>query len=255
MASREERPDENAAYDPIAAEYINHVEKHTADERSVHAVAVRALLMLAGDLRGKRICDLACGEGFLSRLLADRGAEVTGVDLSERLVEAARNRSAGARIRYLVDDAQSLPRLPDSTFDTVVCNLALMDIPDLAAALAAVHRILLPGGVFVCTITHPCFQAPGSGISLNADGSFGAKSINRYGQEGKWYSDNPHGIRGKVGAYHRTLSTYLNEIIRAGLRTERISEPLLETVGSPDPFLQAHAEIPVVLALRSVKPA
>ena len=63
-------------------------------------------------------------------------------------------------IRYLVDDAQSLASLGDESFDLVVCQLALMDIPDLEAVLAAVARVLKEGGSFVFVIGHPCFLAP-----------------------------------------------------------------------------------------------
>jgi 2-polyprenyl-3-methyl-5-hydroxy-6-metoxy-1,4-benzoquinol methylase len=179
-----------------------------------------------GDLAGQQLCDLACGQGLMARYLARRGARVTGIDLSEKLLAAARRyeEAEPLGITYQQGDAQSLSHTPDAVFDGVVCHLALMDIPDLAATLRAVYRVLRPEGWFLFSITHPCFQMPTWGPPDQDIASEGSEA-SRYFREGFWRSDYPHGVRGMVGAYHRTLSSYLNTLSDASLILERLIEP------------------------------
>ncbi|CAN5439711.1 hypothetical protein BH11ARM2_BH11ARM2_23210 [soil metagenome] len=87
---------------------------------------------------------------------------------------------------------------------------------DLPATPRGVARILRTSGWLVATITHPCFQSPPG---------------RDYFEEGFWRSDNPHGVRGQVGAHHRILSTYLSTYLSTlgatGLLVERADEPRL----------------------------
>jgi ubiquinone/menaquinone biosynthesis C-methylase UbiE len=210
----------DAAYDPIAAWYDQLVRDGAVWP------TVQQLLELAGDVAGQRICDVACGQGHLARVLRQRGAVVVGVDRSRRLLHLARgHEQPGQReVAYVQDDAQTLAALVDETFAGAFCVMALMDIPDLAATLRTARRVLRPGGWYVFAITHPCFQTPVSTWDTNADGT-PCRRVAGYFQEGFWRADNPHGVRGRIGAYHRTLSTYVNALGAAGLALERLSEP------------------------------
>ena len=117
-------------YDAIATWYNEGIRRGG----SLHDFVLPELFELIGQTRGRTICDLACGQGVLSRRLAGQGAHVVGVDLSAELLQIAQREelSDPLGITYLHDDAQQLHRLADATFDGVVCNLALMDIADLA---------------------------------------------------------------------------------------------------------------------------
>ncbi len=118
------------------------------------------LLHLAGEVRGLRVLDLACGNGYLSRRFARQGATVTGVDATAAIVERARAREAQEPlgITYHVADAAHLAMLTDGTCDLVVCNMALMDIENAAGAIQEVARVLRPQGRFVASLAHPCFD-------------------------------------------------------------------------------------------------
>jgi ubiquinone/menaquinone biosynthesis C-methylase UbiE len=205
-----------------------------------------------GDVRGKSICDLACGQGVLSRELARKGAQVVGVDLSAKMLEIARREEETERlgITYLLDNAHTLAALADTTFDGVLCNLALMDIPNLSQAFQSVRRILHSQGWFVCSIVHPCFFPPHSEWGNAADATI-HREVRGYFEEKLWYSDNPHGVRGKVGAYHRMLSTYLNAIIDAGLTLERLIE--LQGTGEIAERIPGYREVPVIMIIRCRK--
>lgn len=207
-----------AAYDAIAEWYDRSIRE--AKLLPGNEVVGAALFDAIGHVEGQAVCDLACGQGEMARQLAQRGVNVVGVDISGRLLEIARREeeSHPFGITYVQDDARYLDRIAEPAFDGVLCSMALMDIPDLNGVFRTVRRLLVPGGWFVFSITHPCFQIPPS---------------RSYYDEGFWRSDNPHGVRGQVGARHRTLGTYMNALGEAGLVLERLSEPRLPGRDAP----------------------
>ncbi|MGY6697338.1 MAG: bifunctional 2-polyprenyl-6-hydroxyphenol methylase/3-demethylubiquinol 3-O-methyltransferase UbiG [Roseinatronobacter sp.] len=102
------------------------------------------------DWSGKRVLDLGCAGGFMAEALAERGAEVTGIDPAAKAIEAARAHAAqtGHQIRYDVGVGEALP-YADAGFDAVVCVDVLEHVQDLAQVLAEVSRVLRPGGLFL----------------------------------------------------------------------------------------------------------
>lgn len=242
-------------YDAIAEWY----DRSVRGGLPTHALALPTISALTGDVKGLRVCDLGCGQGIAARDLARRGALVTGVDLSERLLEIARQEERkeeaseennAARIVYRHGDAQDLSEIEAGAFDGVVCCMALIDMPDLPAVLRTTARILTPTGWFVFVITHPCFQTPDSRWTGQAGGTV-RREVRGYFREGFWTSDNRHGVRGQVGSYHRTLSTYFNALTEAGFVVTRMLEPQAddETSGRVPGFREA----PAVLAARCEK--
>ncbi len=209
-------------YDHIAEWYDEQIRAG----KLIHDLVLPVLFRLIGEVAGQRICDLACGQGIVTRRLAARGAQVVGVDRSERLLAIARQEetSAPQAIIYQNDDAQQCKTLADASFDGVVCNMALMDIPDLAATFRTVHRILRPYGWFAFSITHPCIQMPDSAWNKRADGTIIRESGN-YFAEGFWTPGPGAGVRGRVGAHHRTLGAYCNSLTQAGFQIQAINEP------------------------------
>ena len=108
----------------------------------------RRLIGLAGPLTCLRVVDLACGTGDIARLASAAGADVTGIDITPRMIELARERSRRAgvrRTRFLVGDMTALP-LPDACADVVTTGYGLRNVPDLDRAVAEIHRVLKPGG-------------------------------------------------------------------------------------------------------------
>ena len=209
-----------AAYDAIAEWYDSLVR---ADDAVGELVRV-SLFNVLGEVSGQQVCDLACGQGRIAHELAQRGAQVVGVDLSANLIAIAQREASHEAIQYLVDDAETLSTIEDEQFDVVVCNLALMDIPDLPKTVNSVWRILRVNGSFVFSITHPCFEAPHSQWVTASDGKM-SREVSTYFQEGFWRSSYSEGVRGKVGAYHRTLSTYINTLTEAGFNIVQVIEP------------------------------
>jgi SAM-dependent methyltransferase len=135
-----------------------------------------------------------------------------------------------ANLSYRVDDAQSLRTFSEASVDIAVSQMAIMDIPDHQAMFQSIHRVLKTGGVFIFTLLHPCFETPFHipdqlPFLFDESGDAIAYVIHRYASEGFWKSGGD-GVRGRVGAYHRTLSTLLNDLLAAGFLLEKLDEPV-----------------------------
>lgn len=102
------------------------------------------------DWAGKSVLDLGCAGGFMAEALAEKGAQVTGIDPAAQAIDAARAHAAteGHDIRYDVGVGESLPYEGDA-FDYVVCVDVLEHVQDLDQVLREVARVLRPGGLFL----------------------------------------------------------------------------------------------------------
>jgi ubiquinone/menaquinone biosynthesis C-methylase UbiE len=113
--------------------------------------------------QGDTILDVACGAGRFARQMAERDAQVVAFDYSAAFVGRARERTPRtAAIEYHVVDAgnpDDLVALGTRRFTKAVCTMALMDMPEIRPLFAALSRMLVPGGAFVFSLTHPCFHS------------------------------------------------------------------------------------------------
>lgn len=181
---------------------------------------------LPASVDGQRVLELACGPGRLARGMARAGAHVTAVDLSEPLLAHGRSqeREQPLGIEYVHGDVATTNWWDGSAFDGAVCDMALMDIDDLDGTLTTIATVLVDGGWFAFAIVHPCHPGgPGTASGLPSWPPDGG-----YDQEGWWTNDGDIGIRARVGANHRKLSTYLNRLIGAGFVFEEFSEPAFD---------------------------
>jgi SAM-dependent methyltransferase len=105
---------------------------------------------------GRRTLDVGCGEGRVTRDLRDLGHRMVGVDQSSTMIAAARE--ADPEGEYLVANAAELP-FEDSSFDLAIGFMVLMDLDDMAGAVAEVGRVLERRGRFVMAVVHPINSA------------------------------------------------------------------------------------------------
>ncbi|MCL7454072.1 MAG: class I SAM-dependent methyltransferase, partial [Anaerolineae bacterium] len=113
---------------------------------------------------GERVLDVACGNGLASRRLAALGAEVVAFDFAPAMIEHARRRTTAHadRITYHVldgTDETALLTLGEGRFDAALCQMALFDMAEIEPLMGALTRLLRPGGRFVFSVIHPCFNS------------------------------------------------------------------------------------------------
>jgi len=116
------------------------------------------LLRLTGDVRGLRVLDAGCGAGRIMSDLRDRGARVSGFDLSPAMIEIARERLGAESDLRVADLGEPLP-YSDNAFDVVIASLALHYVENWASTLAELRRVLVPSGRLLVSIIHPTVYA------------------------------------------------------------------------------------------------
>jgi 2-polyprenyl-6-hydroxyphenyl methylase/3-demethylubiquinone-9 3-methyltransferase len=109
----------------------------------------------ARPLAGLHIVDVGCGGGLLAEVMARKGAQVTGLDLADDLLQVAKLHAleSGVELRYLLEDAETHAGQHAAQYDVVTCMEMLEHVPDPAAVVAALGALVKPGGdVFVSTL-------------------------------------------------------------------------------------------------------
>ena len=211
--------------EPTNAEVIaawSHYPEHLIEGFGEEGDLVRQYLLnptifsLLGEVRGKRILDAGCGQGYLCRLLARKGARMTGVEPVEAFIGYARRREEGDQlgIEYVQADLSTWTP-PLDPFDAVIANMVLMDIPDYEPALKNCVAALASQGGLIVSLLHPCFEE-----ARSAWKGKGYVEVRDYFRE--------RAVKQDVGYFiHRPLSSYLNSIIQAGCLLQRVIEPQL----------------------------
>ncbi len=205
-----------------------------------------AFLKFMGDVKGKKVLDIGCGEGYNTRILARKGAQITGIDISPRMIEHAREHEAQEPlgIQYRIASFSDLSVFDDGGFDLVVSFMALMDSPNLESTSKEIFRVLQSGGSLVFSIVHPCFVTKGLGWIEDPRNGVTRLAVSDYFSDQPWvdhwtFSQAPTDQElppFEVPSYPRTISYYLNTLLKAGF--------LLKELHEPRPTLEASLEHP-----------
>lgn len=188
------------------------------------------LLRAIGPVAGMRVLDLGCGQGRFTRMLARRGAKVSGLDWSERMISSAQRHEAEAPqgIDYRRGDARKADSLwAAGSFDLVVGSMSFMDMPGLPRVLRAAHRVLRPQGRLVFSTSHPFNTSEAEETSGRGSAGEGPR-IERYFDEGpirtRWQMARLTRPFETFG-WHRTFESWFRLLHRAGFQVLDITEP------------------------------
>jgi ubiquinone/menaquinone biosynthesis C-methylase UbiE len=222
-------------------------------------LAIPAVLDLLGSVEGEEVLDLGGGQGVLAPYLAERGARVTVVDASARLIAAAKRRHGALRsVRFLVGDARHLAAvagLDEASFDAAVLLLSIQDMDPLDDVVRSIDWALRPRARAVVLMTHPAFRQPRhSGWGVDAGRKLTYRRVDAYLSEMAVPMKSLGGGL-PTRSFHRPISTYVNAFAEAGLVTDAMLEiPDLPPDRRPGRAARgdarANAEIPIFLGLR-----
>ncbi len=186
---------------------------------------IPALFSMMPDLNGKKVLDLGCGFGEHCRRFVNDGADqVTGIDISEKMLEVARKENSDSKISYINLAMEDIAQL-NERFDVVISSLAFHYVEDFSGVVKNIYKMLYEGGLFIFSQENPLCTCHSGGDRWTRDEKGDKIYLNlaNYGVEGEresvWFVNN-------VKKYHRTFSTIMNTLIEAGFHIEKMIEPL-----------------------------
>jgi 2-polyprenyl-3-methyl-5-hydroxy-6-metoxy-1,4-benzoquinol methylase len=230
---RQANEETRAAWNANAAFWDGHMgEGNDWVEVLVWPATVRLLQLRPGE----RVLDVACGNGLTSRRLAAMGAEVVAFDFSSEMIAHARQRTVehADRITYYVldsTDQAALLALGERQFDAALCSMALFDIAEIGPLARALARLLRPGGRFVFSVLHPCFN--GGQMALLGELEDREGQIVTVYSVKVWGYIEPKSTHGRALAgqpkpqlyFHRPLQVLFGTHFEAGFALDGLEEP------------------------------
>jgi 2-polyprenyl-3-methyl-5-hydroxy-6-metoxy-1,4-benzoquinol methylase len=165
----------------------------------------------------RTVLDIGCGEGWLSRALAERGATVTGVDVVPELIEKARA-AGGADFRVMSYEEIAAGAL-DISVDAAVANFALIGSDAVDGLIRTAHKLLTSGGALIVQTPHPVIAG---GDAPYVDGW----------REGSWAGCGENFSR-PAPWFFRTIETWVRLVVESGLDLVELREPIHPNSGKP----------------------
>jgi len=175
------------------------------------------------NFKDKRVLDLGCGFGWHCRYAVENGARsVIGIDISQKMLSEAKSKTKYGNIEYICMPLEDID-FPEESFDVVISSLALHYVKSFEDVLVRVYKCLSKGGNFVFSVEHPIFTAQGpQDWYYDGKGNILHWPVDHYFTEG---IRNAKFLGEEVIKYHRTLTTYLNSLIKIGFEITGVVEP------------------------------
>ncbi len=240
--------------------YDKHLQSGTTNHDTVIYPRLSRLL---GDIKGKKVLDLACGQGIFSHRLADAGADVIGVDIGRELIEIAKKEAESKRSSsdFFVSPSHDLYMIKDKEMDIVIISLAIQNIEEVKGTLTECARVLKKGGRLFIVMNHPAFRIPKeSSWGFDEKGEIQYRRIDSYLSEQKVKIDMTPGSEKEkeyTYSFHRPLQYYFKLLEKSDFLIKRIEE--WESVKESEPGARqkaenkARKEFPLFLCIEAVQ--
>jgi ubiquinone/menaquinone biosynthesis C-methylase UbiE len=242
-------------WDNVASWYDKYLEGGDTYQAKVIAPNLLRILSIK---KGESVLDLACGQGYFSRLVKEQGASVLGVDLSSELINKAKQQNPD--IDFVIANAENT-KLKKDFFDKVFTVLAFENIKNIEETVGEIKRVLKNGGTFTLVMLHPAFRIP-----QYSDWNFDQKKDLQYRRVDKYLSEikidielNPHKGNKKTSSttFHRPLQWYMKIFKKHGFVMAGLEEWISHKKSQPGPKQKAEdtarKEFPMFLALEFKK--
>jgi SAM-dependent methyltransferase len=207
-----EKPIAFDAYETLADRYAARI---STKPHNAYYERPAMLALLPDDLTGWRVLDAGCGTGWGTVMLLDRGAIVSGVEISPAMLRHGQERTGGRADLRLHDLRLPMPFYDDGTFDLVYSSMVVHYIEDWDALFAEFERILHPGGLFLFSSGHPFYD-----YQYFDDADYFHTEL----RSSTWRGFGGEPI--SMPFYRRPLSATTESLFRAGFVVERLIEPL-----------------------------
>jgi ubiquinone/menaquinone biosynthesis C-methylase UbiE len=183
--------------------YDEWAEIYDTDNNPTRDLNAQTLRKASLSLENKRILEVGCGTGLNTKYLAQNAKQVVGLDISEEMLEVARQRISEKNVRFKIGDITNNWNIKTASFDVIVANLVLEHIENLRHVFNEAYRVLHYGGILYIAELHPYKQL--------------SRSQARY--------VNPKtGEEIMVDAFLHSVSEYVNEALEEGFVLEKIKE-------------------------------
>lgn len=240
-------------WEPVAPFYEESIRRRGSLHESV---LKHGILSLLSSVDRGRALEIGCGTGYFSRILAEAGFQVVGVDLSPAMIATAR-RLSPKEIEFVVDSGEELSRV-SGKFQVAISVMAVENMEDPVRVFQRVYERLDPYAPFFLVFLHPCFRFPRqSGWGYDPQKKLIFRRMDRYLTPLKvpiqMYPSRDPSVT--TITYHRPLSFYIQALSRAGFAVDWMEEWISPRRSTSGPYARAEnrarKEFPVFVALRA----
>jgi len=187
----------------------------------------RPIIQMLGNLEGKRVLDIGCGSGYLSYELFKQGANVVGIDISDKWIEFCKEKyPTNEKLNFFLADGKDLKMFENENFDAVICNMVFLNVPkktDVRKIFNEASRVLKKGADFIFSDLHPICL-----MTENMPTRFQEYGRNfSYFKDGSEYNANIRLPNGEIITFknkHWTLETYTKFLEESSMNIYRIIE-------------------------------
>lgn len=200
-------------------------------------------LGLMPEVEGKSILDAACGPGKYAEILISQGANLTGFDMSPRMIEFAKERNKDSGTFFVHDLTNPFEMLKNESFDIVLCALAMHYVQDWALTIQEFYRVLKPKGLIIMSIEHPFFEF-------------------NYFKSTKYFEVEPvkctwrgFGKPIEINSYRRPLNECITPLTDNGFYIDKLIEPkpVAEFQKYDPKHFKELNEFPAFMCIRAIK--